>query len=321
LTIEKSSGGVLVHTARFHGMGVVQASRSEADLETLRPRTSQYRHTLIGETKTTYDGKQARTEITGKEAKTADLTPTTVDNEAAYALMRRLPLAPDYKGTIEVVSPLGGAVVKIETVVRAVEDVVTPAGTFRAYKLDLEPLKQSFWISADAHRYIVKFEAGGVCAELLAVRQIGRSSTTFNDPAGLSLALPPEWIADKTTDAKSDFTVPLYDPQGRCTGCWFWVGKFDHDVRAELDKKIAERQKKLKDYVVRPESWQARQIKGRDAASLIADFTSEGRKMVEYMIAIKGAGTDPVFVARTGAAEFELLRPQIDAIADSAETK
>ena len=80
-----------------------------------------------------------------------DLTGVVYDNEEAVQLMRRLPLAPDYKTTLHIFSGLGGGnVVPLEAKVTAQEKVEVPAGTFDCYKVELSMVHQTFWYSTDA---------------------------------------------------------------------------------------------------------------------------------------------------------------------------
>ena len=132
-TIEKSGGGNLVMTTRTHTPGSNHFSRSEAELDTMRPKASAFRHTMLGDYKLTYGAKQVRIEANGKEAKALDLSQVAYDNEAAVALFRRLPLAEGYKAQIDIVSPLG-VQFPITAEVTAVEEIATAAGKFRGFK-------------------------------------------------------------------------------------------------------------------------------------------------------------------------------------------
>jgi serine/threonine protein kinase/tetratricopeptide (TPR) repeat protein len=91
------------------------------------------------------------------------------DNEEFYQLVRRLPLAPGYKIRLPLFG--GGASVVIwELEVSGLETVTVPAGTYPCFKL--KPFaEQTYWYSTDPHRYLVKWEVGGVVAELSAVSQ------------------------------------------------------------------------------------------------------------------------------------------------------
>ena len=109
----------------------------------------------------------------GKDGvKKIDLSGVVYDNEEAAQLIRRLPLAADYQTTLRIFTGLGGGnIIPLGVKVVGEEKVEVPAGTFDCYKVELSPVNQTFWYSTDAHHYLVKFEAGGVAAELTQVTQ------------------------------------------------------------------------------------------------------------------------------------------------------
>ena len=64
------------------------------------------------------------------------------DNEEAIQLMRRLPLAPDYKTTLRIFTGLGGGnVIPLQAMVTGQEKVEVPAGTFDCYKVELSMVR------------------------------------------------------------------------------------------------------------------------------------------------------------------------------------
>ncbi|HWY87420.1 MAG TPA: DUF3108 domain-containing protein, partial [Gemmataceae bacterium] len=100
------------------------------------------------------------------------------DNEEFYQLVRRLPLAPGYKIRLPLFGG-GASVVTWELEVSGLETVTVPAGTYPCFKL--KPFGgQTYWYSTDPHRYLVKWEVGGVVAELAAV---GQSTDIVLQPA------------------------------------------------------------------------------------------------------------------------------------------
>ena len=67
-----------------------------------------------------------------------DLTGVVYDNEEVVQLMRRLPLAADYKTTLHIFTGLGGGnIIPLEAKVTGQEKVEVPAGTFDCYKVEL----------------------------------------------------------------------------------------------------------------------------------------------------------------------------------------
>ena len=87
-------------------------------------------------------------------------------------LMRRLSLQVGYKATVPVFASLGARTdLHIALEVIGKETVEVPAGKFDCYKVHLNMVNQDFWFSDDMHRYLVKFEAGPITAELMSITQ------------------------------------------------------------------------------------------------------------------------------------------------------
>jgi len=90
-----------------------------------------------------------------------------------------------------------GTIVPVKLTVAGIENLEVPAGKYECHKIELNLIggKQIFWYSTDAHRYLVKFEAGGIAAELTGV-QLRKSGdiVSYSDPAyHFSLTAPAGW--------------------------------------------------------------------------------------------------------------------------------
>ena len=318
-TIEKSSAGQLVVTTRTHLIGNGQFSRSQSELETMRPKASYYRQDMLGEYKLTYGAGQVKIESNGKEAKPFELRASVIDNESAVAAMRRLPLAEGYKTQFDIMSPLGTAVIPITVEVTAVEDIATPAGKFRSFKLELSPIRQTFWISTDAHRYLTKMEVNGAIGELEEITRVDAGPSVLRDDSrGASISLPSGWL-HLTADVPGGtyFNAGLFDPETKGNN-GLWIGKIDRDARAEMTAKTEERPKTMKNYKVRPDSWTPRQINGAEAITVTADYEGRDKAMVEYLTILKQGDKGMVLFARIPATELATFRPQFDRIIESA---
>lgn len=318
-SIEKSQGGTLVVKSRTHAGGANQFSRAEADLDTLRPRSTYFRQTMIGESRVAYSGRQAQVQVSGKPAKTTELSQTTFDNELAIPLFRRLPLAEGYSAKFDILSPLGSAI-PITAVVTAIEDVETAAGKFRAFKVEAQPIGQTFWISNDARRYLVKMEMNGITGELEEVGRLDSQATTYRDATqNVSIAVASPWLMmrDETNHSKTNSTAMIMDPEAKCH-CGMWAGAIEKDLRAEMEEKVKQRATGMKGYTVRPDSWRTRQIGGQEALTVIADYDNNKVPTVESITLIKQANRGMVLFARIPAADYAALQPQFDVIVESA---
>ena len=173
---------------------------------------------LLGEVEATYLPGQAELKTPGKDTvKKVDVSGVVYDNEEAMQLIRRLPLASDYKTTLRIFSSLGGGtIIPLGVKVVGEEKVKVPAGEFDCYKVELSPVNQTFYLSTDAHHYLVKFEAGGVVAELAQVtqRKAGEPMAYRDAELGFGLTAPAEWVfsAADTKDEKDTTRLMVLDP-------------------------------------------------------------------------------------------------------------
>jgi len=153
--------------------GAKQASQVAVDADTFEPVHSRWKHSLLGEGKAAFSAGRAEVTATGEDnVKTTELDGVCYDNDEIAQLIRRLPLAPGYQTTLRVFTGLDGArIVPIELTVAARETVTVPAGTYECFKIEMGVVSQTFWYSADPNRYLVKFKADGISAELTGVEQ------------------------------------------------------------------------------------------------------------------------------------------------------
>jgi serine/threonine protein kinase len=153
----------------------------EAQADTFTPIHSSYELGGASVVYTTYRTDHAEVKSSGEvEVTKVALDGPVFDNEEFFQLVRRLPLAPGYKISLPLLA--GGPLVNWEVEVSGLETITVPAGTFQCFKL--KPFYgQTYWYSTDPHRYLVKFDAGGMVAELSAVRQ----STDI-------VLQPPPWV-------------------------------------------------------------------------------------------------------------------------------
>jgi hypothetical protein len=151
--------------------GVQQASRVEVDADSCKPMRSRWKHTVLGDADTVYVPGRAEVKLVQADGvKTYELDGVCYDNEEVVQLIRRLPLAVNYNTTLRVFTSLGGGnTVPIKLEVNAIEKITVPAGTFECFRIKLSPVNQTFWYSTDEHRYLVKFDAGVIVAELTGV--------------------------------------------------------------------------------------------------------------------------------------------------------
>lgn len=291
-------------------------TRVEVDKETMTPISTWMN--MMGDSQITYQASQARVEEKGKDPRIVVLDGTTWDIEEVWALLRRLPLAPDYKTTLPFLGPTG-LVLKVEFAVTGADDVKTPAGTFHCYRVVADALRQAFFISTDDLRYLVKIEMPVGSVELERVLQgAAAGPVAYKDDAlGFSLSAPEGWQVYNYDSGKADSALAnLVDPDSLVSiilsvntleaGYPATAEGMRERIQKEIDKGGDLRQfltgrsekSKVGGSTVRPDSWQTRQVGGRLAISWLVDFTDMlGNKKTAYTVEIRGDKTRARFTS------------------------
>lgn len=321
------------YTPSYTGAGPTQHSRVEVERDSMKPVSLTYFNMALGQTRIDYDGRQARVQSKGKEASILPLGDPTFDNEEAIFLVRRLPLAAGYKVKLPLVSPMG-VPLKLEVAVLGIEDVEVPAGKFRCHKFEFAGIPQKFWIAMDAPRPIVKIDVGAVSIELASMRRVDPlTPLEYRDAkTGLAVTAAPGWILkpNPMMSAADETSVHMYDPEVKAfAAIWGKMGKSEKStreqrLRAEVDSKAKSRAGVFKDYRVRPESVQLRQIAGQQALSCIADYSDSVQRdhaMIEYLVWVETDNSICLFFARVAASDFEEFRKRFDPIVETVRLK
>jgi hypothetical protein len=311
------------------------SSRVDADWESFRPIDSAFKNTLLGNFAAKYSATQitAITEgATGKTTKKVDLTRVAYDNEQAVDVIRRLPLAGLMSITLPIAT-IGGAKIDLPIEVQGKEMVQVPAGKFECFKLHLGLVDQTFWYSADPHRYLVKFDANSVEAVLTSIGRLkpGEPRHYEDDKQGFSLTMPNDWFYSAMPQAgvvsPDSVAVFFLDPQmvAQTTLRTVKVANLkpaeQKSPRAWAEAGAAEIGQTKKSFKIRPEGWQERKVAGLPAISSVADYTDGKRKMVEYCTGVLGKTIGWKFVASVPQDQFDGYRKQFDAIVDSLKVK
>jgi hypothetical protein len=332
---DESNGRKVWRLAARLYAGTQQSSRVEVEADSFKPLHCWWKINLIGEVEVTYSPGYAELKTGGtNQTRKVDLTGVVYDNEEATQLIRRLPLASDYQTTLRIFSGLGGgSIIPLGIKVVGQEKVEVPAGAFDCYKLELSPVNQTFWYSTDAHHYLVKFEAGGVVAELNQVTQRKAGApVSYQDPAfNFSLTAPTGCLFFRTDvkDAADTTRVVVLDPDAIATAV-VNVGslkvhgpKPQQSLREWADYEIEEDEtnKTLKALKIRPESWKERTVAGSPALCVVGDFEEGKEKKVGYAVFSLGKSNAAVFTLIVPAKDFEASQPKFDSIVDSYQEK
>jgi hypothetical protein len=306
-------------------------SQVVAEIPSFRPIRSSFRHSLLGTVEADYGARQVTVRTKGDDGQDKvrkdQLDGVHYDNEQGWFVFRRMPLAEGYSGKLPVYASFGGGAIELGVKVTAKETVETPAGRFECFKLFVTPVQQSFWISADEHRYVVKFEAGGVTGVLQCIRQVkpGDTIQMDDDKLGFSLTAPADWffMPQQSASDESERVFILVDPQADAVTAMH-VRPLENledpqraSVRAWAESRLGTAAEENKDFKVRPDSWQERKVGGLPAISCIADFTVHEKQRTQYRVFVLGESTATSFSAHTEPDRLDDFRKSFDPIIDS----
>jgi hypothetical protein len=326
---ETGAQSVIIRNREYMRATPMVWSRVEADRDTMKPIAASFSSPYIGEDKVDYEATQARMQVKGQEPKVFPLDGPIFDNEEWVFWFRRLPVALGYKTILPIMGPFRGPL-KISLNVLAVDDVQVIAGKFHCYKVELPEIHQTFWISVDGARQVVKMETMGVTIELVSVHRVDSTAPVPYQDAkiGLSFTAAPGWIVRPEQPSEKDETnLFLLDPEPKGSAVlWAQVKKTEkseiaRQLRAAVDEQVEHRSKYLKDYKIRPETMQTRQVGGNQALSCVAEFVDDKKEMVEYLTFVRSENTTSLFSAMVEASGLDEFRKRVDPILETLKIK
>jgi hypothetical protein len=313
--------------------GVQETGRVEVEAGTLKPLHSVWKHTLIGEADAVYYADHADVKTKGKdETNRLEFDGSIIDNEEVIQWQRCLPFASGYKSSQQILTSLGNRLVPLNFEVGGPEQVRVPAGTYECYKVEYSILntRQTFWYSSDPKHYLVKFDTGGVVAELTGVteRTPGEGATYTDSAFGFSLSAPPGWLFDKGESEKKDkASVCIIDPQGVATSrlevqtMSTLKAEETNSLRQFANARLSEDTKVYKGFQVRADSWKDRTLAGQPAVSVVSDYVEGKVEKVAYAVWSFGPTNATCFEARLATPDFDAFQPKFDAVISSYKTK
>jgi hypothetical protein len=217
-------------------------SRATVDSDTLQPRGYVYdaRRSWRGggvQLEAVYSPGtvEVSTKVAERESRqSVPLSLSAYDASEIVHLLRCLPLADDFRGTVQVLGHFPAQVDDIEFQVTGREQVVVPAGTFDTFKVQLEgpasPVTEStfghpgdtprgrttIWYTADARRYPVKVQDWATW-ELAEMKRTPTSRVMRDAVTGFSIVVPRGWdVAERS--AEGSFVLSLVDQESRARG-------------------------------------------------------------------------------------------------------
>ncbi len=290
----------------------------------MTPVASVYRQAGLGHFEAVYGDGAVMIETRGAAAPREEkLDGPVFDNEEVLHLLRRLPLEPGFKETIQIITTVLGGAGGLVVGVKETEAVTVPAGEFECYRVELN-IPQVFWYSTDPSRVLVKFEAAGFVVELeeVYVQEPGRGSVYSEEVLGYSVSLPPDWLFYSSGDYFHK-VILLLDPnaeaQARMEVRSAEIEPGDCFDQASADHKLQQAKSALRDYRLREGTWREWRLGGWPAVSFVGDYREMDAEKVHYWTLIQNGEFCVEFQLKVAADRFEALREVFDRIIGSYE--
>lgn len=258
-----------------------------------------------------------------------ELASAAYDNEQAMALMRQFPAEVGFRTKENVFVNFSGMALDIVFEVTEIKSLETILGEVECYRVDLEVagMKQSIYITNDAHRYPVYIEAGGIKATAVSIDRLQPNTTTeyldaewgyaFTYPSEWAMIEPPELGVEKGTQ------VVLLEPDS--------YGSFNFFAQPNsilspnelgnpeqiLTNIMNDVSSQVEGYALVEGSKKPFLIEGMKAFSVEADFIFDGTPMRYMLIVAMNEDFHYAFHGRLSKATFAAFAPTYRAIAGS----
>jgi len=280
-------------------------------------------------------GEEFLIPLPGRTVEEFRLTDAAYDDEQIIYILRCLPLQMGFETTIPIFK--NGIIMGRKISVESHERVVTPAGTFDAWKVAYgnKGSETFYWISDDSHRYPVKFSTGTSVHELASISRTGKNEPVAYSDKEISFSLPPGWFLVGENQSAGDENISnqhlnsrnFIDPEYK-TSCDFKLteyisGDVPWDVSKNADENIAMNKIIFGDYRERPGSRQNITISGISGIRNIIDRKSskEDRDLIVYTFRVAYGNKTFTAYLRTAKEDFDRFRPVFDSIIGSIQLK
>jgi len=320
--------------------GTLQYSQVDADYESLAPAFGWTKNQL-GDFKAVYGKDQATLTIHAGGSETSRkiaIEGVAYDNEQAFYVIRRMPLAEGYQGSFPIFPVTGGTLVLCNIEVTGRESVKVVAGTYDCYSMNLTVstggitvLSHKLWMSADKKKVLVKYDSGSAVMELKALEQRTAGSVVpsarrrFSEKEpNISLTMPANWqYSRNASPGQYKLYVQLLPPELRAWSAFLAQERGSHNlsVRQVADGDVKVLKGYFKGYTVDSKSWKSGSISGMPTITYHAAYDDKGKEKVEYRTYILGASHVYWFVYRVDADEFASSKKEFDAITGSLRGK
>jgi hypothetical protein len=192
--------------------------------------------------------------------------------------------------------------------------------------VDLVGQAYTYWISTDAHSYIVKEnQAGIITLELNSIETAEKGKPVYyvDSKSGISLEAPYGWLIG-SSNMGGEYLTSFFGPEAEAEGSMIFVNRKKNDpeettLDEDADKNIAREQRQYKEFTVRPDSRGTITVSGFNAVRYIADFKQlmSEKDTVRYQFFLVSPTKECEIRFETGKENFDRFRPVFDSIISS----
>jgi len=264
------------------------------------------------------------------------LTEAAYDSEQIIYLLRCMPLQTGYETILPIFNNSRGSLSNQRISVEGRESIVTPAGTFNAWKVAYgnKGSELFYWISDDSYRYPVKFSesrTGEGVFELVSISGTGNNKPVEYSDQDISFSSPSGWFPVTQINPISRngerWKLINFDAPEIEASCGFTLVEYplEEDTDLNLSKNV--------DFILdfnKARGLQERSgsraeitVSGVPGVRFIMDGKSSVRDedMVLYTYVLKAGNKTLRAYFRSAKEDFDRFRPVFDSIVESVQLK
>lgn len=311
---------------------VFQYSQVKVDGESFLTNESYLSNSQLGrfsasfqDNKITIESAEANGERTKK---ILEVNKDVYDYEQLVYIVRRLPIRKAYSVSLPLYVSASNSIVSADIRVVGEEKIVVPAGTFDTYKILVDyknsrnPLpNQTFWLSKNDGRQIVKSETQGLYVDLQEIIQASTvTAKVIEKEANIEFSIPSGWRSMGGANLGNGIEgQTVFGP--RMDGI-VQFGARAMDTRILTLAMAVERDAEMlkgyfKRYSIRSGSMSSFVVNGLPARSYIADYGAMNQPMVEYRSYVLGPSGIYWFMLRADTHKFDSLKQGFESMVSS----
>ena len=257
---------------------------------------------------------------------------TVYDSKQIIYLLRCLPLQMGFETTIPIFNSSNDSISVRRISVEDRESIVTPAGTFNAWKVAYgnKGAETFYWISDDSHRYPVKMAQSPIAQHVLILASISKyekNRPVEYEDQNISFSLPPGWfcLTVRENTERSDgerwsfisFSDPEFETYSNITFVEYASGKDAQLLLSENVDWLLGINPSGFNFLLRPGSMENITVSGLPGARFIFDRKPDVGNDIQYNFVVSTGDNVARVYLRTHKDNFDRVKPVFDSIIES----